>query len=209
MSKEKGKKKQQKDKSTIPPVNLILPENMSTDDMKTLIVDSLLAYDQAKTDLDKKTEEIELQRRRELVGYKDYSNRKLIPRVFLTFLNQITVLFKVLFMPKSKIKGDYATTGLLKFAVSVLFSAAKWILWVVAVSLILSYPLSLIVPKSPVVDLTTYPTYIGFGLLAFLFAQLFRVASIEVDKMKDHNYIVDLFAAVAAVVAIVISIVLR
>ena len=205
----KKKKVHHNDDKMTPPINLILPDNMPQEDMQNLIVNSLLAYDEAKKEREKVYEEQELIERRQAVGYKDFSNRRFVPRLFFTFINKVWVLLKILFMSKQKIKGDYSTIGLMKFAVSILFSAAKWILWGIAFILFLSYPFSLILPKAPDIALSIYPAYISFGVLALLFAQLFRVASIEIEKMKDHNYVVDIFAAVAAVVAIIISFVIR
>ena len=182
---------------------------MSQAEMQNLIVSSLLEYDKAKAEREKEAEENDLQARRNLVGYKDYSDRKFIPRVFLTFINRIVVLFRLLFMPKEKIKGDYATTGLMKFAVSILFAAAKWVFRVFGIYGLISYPLTFVFPNLAKIDIPTYFVYIGFGITALLLAQMFRLASIEVEKLKDHNYVVDIFAAVAALVAIIVSLIIR
>ena len=204
MSKKKNNSKKM-DKT----ISIVLPENLSQDEIKTLIVDSLLAYEQAKENLELKRIEHEQQIRRELVGYKDYSNRDLLARIFLTLLNRIVVLFKLLFMPKQKITGDTATTGLMKIAVSLLFAAVKWLLRLVAFVSVLAYPLSLFLPGFSQIELRQYPMFIIVGIVAFLLGQLFRLASIEMEKMKDHNYVVDIFAAVAAIVAIIISVMVR
>ena len=190
-------------------INIVLPENVSQDEIKTLIVDSLLAYEQAKESREQKRIEHEQQIRRELVGYKDYSNRNLLARSFLTLLNRIVILFKLLFMPKHKITGDTATTGLMKIAVSLLFAAVKWLLRLVAIISVFYYPLSLSIPSINRIESAQYSVFIIVGIVAFLLGQLFRLASIEIEKMKDHNYVVDIFAAVAAIVAIIISVVVR
>ena len=205
---KKGKK-QKNDEKTAAPINLVLPDNMSQAEMQNLIVSSLLEYDKAKAEREKKAEENDLQARRDLVGYKDYSDRKFIPRVFLTFINRIVVLFRLLFMPKEKIEGDYVTTGLMKFAVSILFAAAKWVFRVFGIYGLISYPLTFVFPNLAKIDIPTYFVYIGFGITALLLSQMFRLASIEVEKLKDHNYVVDIFAAVAALVAIIVSLIIR
>ena len=205
----KKAKKQKNDEKTAPPINLVLPDNMPQEDMQNLIVNSLLAYDEAKKKLEMQEQEKGAQEWREKIGYKDYSDRKWLPRVFLTFFNSIKTMLKILFMPKKKINGDHATSGLMKLFVMLFFKACKWVLWVVSITAFLSYPLSLILHNAPVIDPAVYPSYLGIGIIALMLAQLFRMASIEVQKMRDHNYIVDIFAAVAAVVAIIISFVIR
>ena len=201
-------RKRNKEKTT-GQITLVLPENMSQEEMKNLIVSSLLEYDKVKMKIENEAGVSKAQARRDLVGYKDYSDRKLIQRIFMTLVNSVGVLFRILFMPKNKISGAYATTGLMKFAVSGLFSIAKWVLWGLTGFCFLSYPLSIIIPGLQAVDLRLYPTYIGIGILTLLLAQMFRIAGIEIEKMDDHNYIVDIFAAVAATVAIVISVVIK
>ena len=191
------------------PVSTVLPESVTRDDLHKIIVKALLEYDQRKKELEKNDSENELKDRHELIGYKDYSNRKGLSRLVLTFVNRVRVFFRILFMPKKKIKGDFATTSLMKFAVALLFSATKWALWVFSFGAVLSYPVSLLLPNASRIELIEYPSYFCFGIIAFIFAQLFIIASIEIENMEDRNYVVDIFAAVAAIVAIIVSIVLR
>ena len=205
----KKKKTHNNNDKAKPPINLVLPGNIPQEDMKNLIVNSLLAYDEEKKKLEKQEQEKEAQEWRKKIGYKDYSDRKWLPRVFLTFFNDIKTMLKILFMPKKSISGDHATSGLMKLFVMLFFIICKWILWGVFIASVLSYPLSLIFHNFPTIDPASYPSYIGIGIITLMLAQLFRMASIEVEKMKDHNYIVDIFAAVAAVVAIIISFLIR
>lgn len=204
-----SKKRKNNNKNVDRTMKIVLPEGLSSNEMRDIIVSSLLAYDQAKKEPEKEALEKEMQERRKQLGYKDYSRCRPIRRFFLTILNRIKVFFKILFMPKEKITGDTATTGLMKMAVSLLFGAVKWLLRLVAFISVLYYPLSLLIPHLTRIELVQYPAFIIVGIIAFLFGQLFRLASIEVEKMKDHNYVVDIFAAVAAIVAIIISVIDR
>ena len=207
MSKKSNSQNQKNNTSA--PKSTASPKTTAKQDLEDTIVKALLSYDQAKKESDKRNAEKELRDRHESLGYKDYSRRKGIVRLILIFFNRLAVFIRILFMPRDKIKGDFATTNLMKFAVSFLFSTAKLLLWAVSFVTLLSYPLSLIIKKKKKMDLSAYPTYLCIGIISFIFAQLFRIASIEIEKMKDHNYIVDVFAAVAAIVAIIISIIHR
>ena len=124
----KKKKAHNNDDKAVPPFNLVLPDNIPQEDMKKLIVNSLLAYDEAKKKLEKQEQEKEAQEWREKIGYKDYSDRKWLPRVFLTFFNSIKTMLKILFMPKKKISGDYATSGLMKLFVTLFFKVCSHLL---------------------------------------------------------------------------------
>lgn len=213
MSKSKNKKKTKQSTRTSGKIVSSSIEfskkDMSSDDLQETIVNSLLVYDQKKAEMAKQAEEDELQTRREAIGYKDYSNRKLIPRIIMIFLNRLKVFIRVLFMPKEKIRGEYMTTSLMSTAVSSLFGLIKWMLWIIAAVLLLRYPLSFVVPSIPTIKMSLYLVYIGISILAFVFAQVFRIVSIEMEKMQDRNYVVDIFAAVTAIVSIIISLVIR
>ena len=192
-----------------PPLNITLSDGMSASEMQSLIVRALLEYDQKKQERDKQIEANALNEWRQRIGYKDYSDRKLLSRIVLTIANSLMTLLKVLFMRKKQITGDFATISLMRIAISLVFFIAKWVLWGISIVLFLAYPCSLIVPGIPEIRFSEAVLRIEIGLITLLFAQLFRIASIEIEKMKDRNYIVDIFAAVAAVAAIIISLVIR
>lgn len=206
---EKKKQKNKTEKAKEIPLNISFPDTMSQEEIKNVIVESLLAYDLKKQEIEQQNQKKEQEEWREKIGYKDYSDKKWLPKIFLTFFNRIGSFLKIIFMPKKKISGDHAISSLMKIAVSLFFTITKWALWLVFAVCVLSYPIQFIALQSPKLPLESYPTYIALGLLAFLFAQMFRIASIEVEKIKDHNYIVDIFAAVAAVIAIIVSLIIR
>ncbi len=52
-----------------------------------------------------------------------------------------------------------------------------------------------------------YIDYILLAVIAFLFSRLFRMASIEIDKLDDHNYLFGLFASITSFISIVIAVV--
>ncbi len=209
MNKSRKRKEKPKETQNTPPLNITMPSGMSNAEMQALIVSSLLEYDRQKQVLEKQKDDAERKEWQSRIGYKDYSDRRLVPRIFLSVVNSLWSFVRLLFMPKKSISGDHATVGLMKIAVSLAFSLAKWVLWVVSAVLLLVYPCSLVIPSISKMPFSDAVPYIEFGLISLLFAQLFRIASIEIEKMKDRNYLVDIFAAVAAVAAIVISLILR
>ncbi len=205
MSKNHRRKANTKELSNTPPLNIAMPNDMSNVEMQALIVGSLLEYDRQKQELDKQKEEAERRDWLERIGYKDYSDRKTIPRIILTNVNSIFSFARLLFMPKNKISGDHATIGLMRIALALAFSLTKLVLWGIGAILLFLYPCSIIVPSIHKMDFSTAVPYIVFGLLSLLFAQLFRIASIEIEKTQDRDYLVGVSAAVAAVAAIIVS----
>ena len=48
---------------------------------------------------------------------------------------------------------------------------------------------------------------IVLGITVFFLSRMFRMASIEIEKIEDRNYLFGLFASVASIVSIVIAII--
>ena len=184
-------------------------ERLSDDEFRNLIADSLLLYDQKKQEREKHRQEEERRKWQEKVGLRDYSGRPLLPRTLLTFANRFIVFIKILFLPKRKIEGDHATSFLLNLAVSETFRVTAWLLWIGAFLLVGRGIRGLAQPGYSSMSTIQNITAICLALLSVIFAQIFRMASIEVEKMKDRNYVADIFAAVAAVAGIIVAIVLR
>ena len=195
-----------KEPQNVPPLNVSLPTLLKNTPNRLLDVYLRM---KKKQEIAKQKEAEEANEWRRKIGYKDYSDRKFFHRAVLTFVNSVWVLLKVLFMRKERIDGDFATVGLMRIALSATFSIAKLVLWVISAAGLLIYPISLIVPSIPKMTFPSALSYIAIGLTSLLFAQLFRIAGIEIEKMKDRDYVVEVFAAVAAVVAIIVSVVLR
>ena len=49
--------------------------------------------------------------------------------------------------------------------------------------------------------------YILFGILAFVFSRLFRMAGIEIDNLDDRNYLFGLFASITSLISIIIAVI--
>ena len=68
-----SKKRKNNNKNVDRTMKIVLPEGLSSNEMRDIIVSSLLAYDQAKKEPEKEALEKEMQERRQQLGYKDYS----------------------------------------------------------------------------------------------------------------------------------------
>lgn len=205
----KSRKRKVKKTQNTTPLNITMPSGMSNSEIQALIVSSLLEYDRQKRDLEMREKDAEQKEWLSRIGYKEYSNQRFVPRTFLSLVNLFSSFIQLLFMRKESVRGDYATVSLMRIAILLAFSLTKCILWFVSAVFILSYPCSLVIPSIPNMSFIDALPSIGCGLITLIIAQLFRIASIEIEKMKDRKYLVDIFAAVTAVAAIVISLSLR
>ena len=188
-------------------VNIVLPESMSTEEMQQIITNALLSVENAKEQKVKEQKEQERANFREAMGYKDYPNEKGLKRKILIFLNRVKMIFKLFFAPKHLIKGDDATFGLLKMSVKMFFWVAKWAATLFAMCAIAYIPLQYIVEAIPVLPIMSNVLLGCFAFSSFLLSRMFRMASIEVDKIEDRSLLFGIFASVTSIVSIVIAIV--
>ena len=141
------------------------------------------------------------------IGYKDYSDKTPFKKGILTFFNRLFCFFKVMFIPAKKVKGDMASFGLLQMSVSACFSLAKFISFLAFILLFFGGIASFFIPLETALPWTTsvWCIFIGFG--CFMFSRMFRMASIEIQKIEDRNYLFGIFASLASIVSIIIAIV--
>lgn len=207
MSKSRRKNAKEQKRSTNVPVNIVLPDSMSAEEMQQIITNALLAVEDTKEQKAKQQKEQERTNFREAMGYKDYSNKKGLKRSFLVFCNRVKVLFKLFFAPKHLINGDDATFGLLKMSIEIFFWTAKWAATLFTVFAIAYIPFQYIVEAIPVLPIMSNVLLGCFAFSSFLLSRMFRMASIEVDKIEDRSLLFGIFASVASIVSIVIAVV--
>ena len=209
MSKNRRKSKTPKEQKqpTNPPVNIVLPDSLSAEEMQKIITNALLAVEDVKEQRTTEKKEQERKNFREAMGYKDYSTEKGMKKSILVFLNRIKMIFKLLFAPKRLIKGDDATFGLLKMTVETFFWLAKWATTLFAAIVIAYIPLQYIVEAIPVISTGQNIIFGMYAVVSFLLSRMFRMASIEVDKIEDRSLLFGIFASITSIVSIVVAII--
>ena len=144
---------------------------------------------------EEKRQEI-LKQRVEALGEKDFSYIKnWFVRNLRTALNKLAVFIRLLFVPKEIAKNISAVDSLFRAATSGLFFITRIVLYVITAAL-----LYLFVTQLNIV-------YVLYGIAAFVSAQIFRIAQIEVDYMKDREYLMAIFASIIAIVSLAVTII--
>ena len=133
-----------------------------------------------------------------ILNQKEYpSNEKWILRKCHKLRNDFFLLKNLLFIKAKDVRDMRATFGLMRLAVSGIFSLCKWVLYFCAASMIYG------------VWNDTIEKALGcmIAVVLWLFARIFRIASFEVEKIEDGNLIIAIFSGVLSFVAVVIAIV--
>ena len=92
-------------------------------------------------------------------------------------------------------------------ALSALYKLIEYSIVLIASLLIWSIIKQLVIPN--VVRMKWYDLVLNgiWGVALLIFSRVFRIASIEVDEIRDNNYLFGLFAALTSIVSIIVAIV--
>ena len=199
MGKIRNKKKSKQNIASNPlqSVNISLPANMSAEEMQHLIANAIIEAEDIKA----QKEEAALAEWHNIVGYKKYKNK------MKQFFNDVKAFTKILFLPKKYIEGDRASTILLKSVISLFFGLMKWCSLIIAILLIALVPAQYLMQNIAVLPWYQNVLFISFGVLAFIFSRLFRMAAIEIDNLDDRNYLFSLFTSITSLVSIIIAVI--
>lgn len=202
MSKRKKSQKQNSEARQSAPVHTNATSGQtSADELQHMIANAIMEAEdmKAKREVDRKAEE--LAEWHKAIGYD--KSKKGIKKVW----NNITTFFKVLFIPNQQIKGDKATTAIIQGLLQLCFKALHWSCSVFAFATFAYIPLSFVLPNIEKLNGIQIVFYILMAFLMFVSSRLFRIASIEAEKMEDRNNLYGLFASIASIISIVIAVI--
>lgn len=188
------------------PVSVALPNNISADEMKHIIADGLMEFEERKKQQEK---EEKVQRHKEwqrAVGVKDFSKVKKPLRWWLQFWNGVKIVFKICFISEKHIKGDGVTFGIMQMALAVFFGILNMILFLLSVILILVAPILYFVSDLLPVPGKAVAMGFAFGLWALILSRVFRIVSFEIMNMEDRNYLFGIFTCVASIISAVVAV---
>jgi hypothetical protein len=203
MAKDKNKAKKQNNVKAKQP----LAVTISSEEMQHLIARAIVEADEIKEQGRRRQQEAELVEWRRAIGHKEYSNKCGLWRRLRTFINRLWCILRICFVPAAEIKGDRSSFALMKLFLRIFFDFTKWVLLVVSL-VFLGYGTYMFFAQVITVTIAlSNVTTLFLGIAIFLLSRLFRMASIEVEKIEDRNYLFGLFASVASIVSIVIAII--
>lgn len=189
-------KKKQKQKSQIKVEDVKADTLMSIDDERItkIIVNALTEYDKQKQEAAKVEKEKERKTAEAKLGIKGNKGK---------FADAL----KIFIHPKKYFKDVNAGTGLVKLALYFFYKSIEWIVATCAVLLLVTIPLQYVVS-----NITHFEWYINvicgvWGMALLLVSRVFRIAAIEVDEIRDNNYLFGLFAAMTSMISTIVAIV--
>ena len=205
MSKKNSKSKNSQDKAqpTIPSV--IFPAEMSQEEMQHIIANAIIEAQKTKEDARQKQKEANIRELQKAIGFKKYNDKNRLLRIIKIAINRIKCFFKICFLSRKNIKGDRVTFGILSMLLTLIFALVSLMLYVVTFIFFVCGIIALIRGQgAPLWGIEWY-TFIPFSFAAFIFASIFRISSIEIEKVEDRDYIQSLLNIVLAIIAAVFA----
>ena len=201
----KNKKKSKKQNKT--EAKVVSVPTSTDEQLQHLIARAIAEADEIKEQERRKQQDAELLEWRAATGYKEFDDKSKLLRGVKSFFNRFGCFIMLCFVPSKAIKGDRASFALMKLFLRIFFDFAKWILGLASL-LFVVYGIALFfAPETlPVLWISNVGLTI-LGITTFFLSRMFRMASIEIEKIEDRNYLFGLFASVASIVSIVIAIV--
>ncbi|MBR4341972.1 MAG: hypothetical protein IKP88_04530 [Lachnospiraceae bacterium] len=120
-------------------------------------------------------------------------------------LTNIKAFIKLLFVKRKDVKGDRATFALLQMSAELILKIAKWALYLFSAGCVL-YLINIIYTKQNI-NVWIIVLNIIIGVLAFVYAQMLRIAEIEIGNLTDREYLNTIVASITALVAMVLSVI--
>ena len=191
MGKKKQKQKEQAKTESVKAENVATIED---ERITKIIVNALTEYDKQKQDKKKAEEERIRKADEKRLGINGNKGK-------------IRAVLKILLRPKKYAKNINAGAGLVRVALYAFYKLVELIVGLCAILFIAVIPLQYCIPS--VVPMKWYLSVVSgvWGLMLLLLSRMFRIAAIEVDEVKDNNYLFGLFTAVTSIVSAIISII--
>ncbi len=189
-------KKKQKQKSQIKVEDVKADTLMPIDDERItkIIVNALTEYDKQKQEAAKVEKEKERETAEAKLGEKGNKGK-------------FRAVLKILFRPKKYAKNMNAGAGLVRAALYAFYKLVELITLICAILFLAVIPLQYCIPS--VVPMKWYLSVVSgvWSITLLLLSRMFRIAAIEVDEVKDNNYLFGLFTAVTSIVSAIVSII--
>lgn len=191
MGKKEQKQKEQAKTESVKAENVATIED---ERITKIIVNALTEYDKQKQDKKKAEEERIRKADEKRLGINGNKGK-------------IRAVLKILLRPKKYAKNINAGAGLVRVALYAFYKLVELIVGLCAILFIAVIPLQYCIPS--VVPMKWYLSVVSgvWGITLLLLSRMFRIAAIEVDEVKDNNYLFGLFTAVTSIVSAIISII--
>lgn len=194
MKNKKQKKNNKKQKNAVDANQIITEQKITVD----AIVKAYQIIEKQKVEKEIELEKNEKREWQEIMGQKEYpENEKWYLKRLHIARNNWMAIWNLLFFKSKNARDLRATFSLIQLAVVEIFKLCKWCLYFVSFTIVIS----------ALQNGGDSLSNIAIAFVIWAFARLFRIASFEVEKVKDGNLLIALFSGCISFVAMIVAII--
>lgn len=192
-------------KEGIKTVNIVFPDHMSADEIKHIIADGLMEFEERKRKRGEEEEKVRVEEWQQAIGVEDFSNVKQPRRRWLTFKSNVKTFWKMCTISPKYIKGEGLTLGLMQGLLELFFGMLNVGFLLVSLILCVVGLVFLLQNGISFVSIVILAGLWAYGLLSFVLSRVFRIARFEAANISDRNYLFGLFACITSLITIAIA----
>ena len=133
------------------------------------------------------------------LGVYKHEDKKGIKKKIYVFCNNVKVFFNLIFFSKKKKVRVSMTGAFMQSITAAFFHLIKTMLWILS----LAFIGVCVYHGNMVFGFLNYVCYIGFAILAFMLAIIFRLMAIETEQITDRERVLGIFTAVMSVIPMI------
>lgn len=137
------------------------------------------------------------------LGVNKHEDKKGIKKKIYVFCNNVKVFFNLIFFSKKKKIRVSMTGAFMQSITAAFFHLIKVMLWILS----LAFISVCIYHGNMAFSLLNYVYCIGFAIIAFMLASIFRLMAIETEQITDRERVLGIFTAVMSVIPMIETIV--
>ena len=137
------------------------------------------------------------------LGVNKHEDKKGIKKKIYVFCNNVKVFFNLIFFSKKKKVRVSMTGAFMQSITAAFFHLIKVMLWILS----LAFISVCIYHGNMAFSLLNYVYYIGFAIIAFMLASIFRLMAIETEQITERERVLGVFTAVMSVIPMIETIV--
>ncbi len=145
----------------------------------------------------KKVEDFEEWKRS--LGVNTHDDKKGTKKKIFVFFNHVKVFFNLLFFSKKKKVRVSMTGAFMQSLTAAFFHMIKVLLWILSAAFVFVS----IYHGNMAFGFLDYVYYIGFSMIAFMLASIFRLMAIETEQITDRERVLGIFTVVMSVIPMI------
>lgn len=188
-----------KDKPQV--INNIKELNLEIDYDK--LAESIVKAKQIEEENAAKKKAADLEEWKKSLGVNKHEDKKGIKKKIYVFCNNVKVFFNLIFFSKKKKVRVSMTGAFMQSITAAFFHLIKVMLWILS----LAFISVCVYHGNMAFSLLNYVYYIGFAIIAFMLASIFRLMAIETEQITERERVLGIFTAVMSVIPMIETIV--